>query len=286
MADLDALIERFLTHLRSNRSAHTVRSYASDLAQFAVTTEGAVDFSLDTLRRYLRTHGRTPITRARKLSSLRSFVRFLRSTGDLSHDPTEPLEAPIRRRRLPKAISQLQASELLDQEGSTQTPLRDRAILELMYSAGLRASEVVGVNIRDLDLVNCSLRVVGKGSKERATLFGKTCAEGLADYFVKERARSDDPVDPAFTNRNGQRLTTRTVQNIVKRWALRAGLPPDVSPHTLRHSFATHLLDGGADLKSVQQLLGHESLATTQIYTHLSIERLKETVDKMHPRRS
>jgi integrase/recombinase XerC len=155
-----------------------------------------------------------------------------------------------------------------------------------MYSAGLRASEVVGVNIRDLDLVNCSLRVFGKGNKERVTLFGKTCAEGLSHYFAAERARSSDPSDPAFTNRNGQRLTTRTVQNIVKRWAVRAGLPPDVSPHTLRHSFATHLLDGGADLKSVQQLLGHESLATTQIYTHLSIERLKETVDKMHPRSS
>lgn len=284
MDDLDAIIQRFLDHLASNRSAHTVRSYGSDLAQLSTLTEGRRDFSLETLRRFLRTYGATPITRARKLSSLRSFVRYLRSVGELSYDPTDALDAPIRRRRLPKAISQMQAADLLDQPGSTQTPLRDRAILELMYSAGLRASEVVGVNISDLDFPAHSLRVRGKGNKERVALFGSTCAEALQIYFSDERTESADPTLPAFTNSKGGRLTTRTVQNIVKRWALQAGLPPEISPHTLRHSFATHLLDGGADLKSVQQLLGHESLATTQIYTHLSIERLKETVAKSHPR--
>ncbi|MEQ1935800.1 MAG: tyrosine-type recombinase/integrase, partial [Fimbriimonadaceae bacterium] len=204
------------------------------------------------------------------------------SIGELDHDPSEALDAPIRRRRLPKAISQLQASDLIDQQTLSRTPRRDRAILELMYGAGLRASEVVGVNLPDLDLGAHTLHVVGKGSKERVALFGSACAEALQNYFEGERV--DSLENAAFTNLHGGRLTTRTVQNIVKRWALQAGLPPEISPHTLRHSFATHLLDGGADLKSVQQLLGHESLATTQIYTHLSIERLKETVAKSHPR--
>lgn len=282
MDNLEPLIQRFLDHLGSNRSAHTVRSYASDLGQLSQLTNGQADFSMETLRRYLRLFGATPVTRARKLSSLRSFVKYLRSIGELDHDPSEALDAPIRRRRLPKAISQLQASDLIDQQTLSRTPRRDRAILELMYGAGLRASEVVGVNLPDLDLGAHTLRVVGKGSKERVALFGSACAEALQNYFEGERV--DSLENAAFTNLHGGRLTTRTVQNIVKRWALQAGLPPEISPHTLRHSFATHLLDGGADLKSVQQLLGHESLATTQIYTHLSIERLKETVAKSHPR--
>ena len=136
----------------------------------------------------------------------------------------------------------------------------------------------------DLDLKDRSLQVQGKGSKDRVTLFGQAAEEAIKEYLADERIVSETHPEPIFTNPKGKRLTTRTVQNIVKRWALRAGLPPETSPHTLRHSFATHLLDGGADLKSVQQLLGHESLATTQVYTHLSIERLKEAVEKAHPR--
>jgi integrase/recombinase XerC len=172
---------------------------------------------------------------------------------------------------------------MLDQDPEGKTPLRDRAILELMYSAGLRVSETVGLDLDSVDLKSRTLRVFGKGSKQRLALYGKTCEAALLDYLHGER------VAPArgsalFTNAQGVRLTTRTVQNVVKRWAKRVGLPPTVSPHTLRHSFATHLLDGGADLKSVQQLLGHESLATTQIYTHVSAERLRATVTSAHPR--
>jgi site-specific recombinase XerD len=206
----------------------------------------------------------------------------------LEQDPTEALEAPIRRRRLPKALSQHQAVELLDQADVGKTPLRDRALLEIMYAAGLRASEVVGVNVGDLDFESRVLKVFGKGSKERLTLFGETCGEALQEFIAKERtpAAEPGPGEPLFTNDKGKRLTTRTVQNVVKRWALHAGLSPETTPHTLRHSFATHLLDGGADLKSVQQLLGHESLATTQIYTHISVERLRDAVLKAHPRSS
>ena len=268
-----------------------MRSYGSDLAQLSLSLSGEFDLSPARLKLYLRKYGSSPVTRARKLSALRTFVKFLKQTGRLDRDPTESLDAPIRRKSLPKALSQEQATELLDQPEAGKTPLRDRAILEVMYAAGVRASEVVGINLEDIDFKEGTILVTGKGNKQRVTLFGATCHAALLDYIDGERVgatpeskiQSGKPA-PLFTNKDGRRLTTRTVQNVVKRWALRAGLSPTVSPHTLRHSFATHLLDNGVDLKSVQQLLGHESLATTQIYTHISIERLKKTVEEAHPR--
>ncbi len=280
---LDALIQQFLDHLSARASANTVRSYGSDLAQLAKYLNGAFELTPERLRGYLRKHAPTPITRARKLSTLRTFVRYLRSAGVLNSDPTEVLEAPFRRKKLPKALSQRQTGEMLDQEGAGRTPLRDRALLEMMYSAGLRVSELVGINMADIDFRGQAILVRGKGNKERIALFGDTARSALKDYIAEERTA---PVDGAamFTNDKGGRVTTRTVQYVVKRWCVRVGLPPETSPHTLRHSFATHLLDGGADLKSVQQLLGHESLATTQIYTHVSVERLRATVDEAHPK--
>ncbi len=283
MPKLDSLIQEFLDNLAARRSPHTVRSYGSDLAQLSRTAGGRFDLSPQTLTLYLRRYGGSAVTRARKLSALRSFARFCKSRGALAEDPTESLEAPIRRRGLPKALSRQQAEELLDQPIRTKTPLRDQALLELLYGAGLRASEAVAVDLKDVDFRDRSLRVRGKGNKERIALFGEPCRRALEAYMEEERT---PPVkgDALFTNPKGGRLTSRSLQNVVKRLARRAGLPADVSPHTLRHSYATHLLDGGADLKTVQQLLGHENLATTQIYTHVSIERLKETVEKAHPR--
>jgi integrase/recombinase XerC len=280
---LDRYIQDFLDNIQARRSEHTVRSYGSDLAQLSTHLEGSFDLTPQNLRAYLRKFGSSPVTRARKLSTLRSFVKYLKAAGHLQKDPTETLEAPIRRKRLPKALSQFQATELLDQPQEGKTPLRDQALLELMYAAGLRAAETVGVNLHEIDFRAHTVMVKGKGNKQRVTLFGQTCAGVLEQYMKQERVPATDG-DPLFTNNYGMRITTRTVQNVVKRWALRVGLPPETSPHTLRHSFATHLLDGGADLKSVQQLLGHESLATTQVYTHLSIERLKKAVDQAHPR--
>jgi site-specific recombinase XerD len=280
---LDGFIQQFLDNLAARRSANTVRSYGSDLAQLSSFLNGEFDLTPDRLRLYLRKHAPTPVTRARKLSAVRTFVKYLKATGRLDGDPTEILEAPIRRKRLPKALSRTQATELLDQEAAGRSPLRDRALLELMYSAGLRVSELVSLDLRSVDFRACSIVVTGKGNKQRVALFGDTCKGSLDDYILGERVPPNIG-DPLFTNARGKRLTTRTVQNVVKRWAVRVGISPDISPHTLRHSFATHLLDGGADLKSVQQLLGHESLATTQIYTHISIERLKDAVDKAHPR--
>jgi integrase/recombinase XerC len=259
-----------------------VRAYGADLSQLANFNNGEFKLDTGTLRLFLRKHGGTPITRARKLSTLRTFAKFLRTNKVIDTDPTEPLEAPYRRRNLPKSLNRPQVTGFLDQGDTGKTPMRDRAILELIYSAGLRAAEVVSINFNDLQ-ASGELRVVGKGNKERIVFFGKTCAAALHDYSSSERVEPTDK-NAFFTNDKGGRLTTRTVQNIVKRWALAAGLPPEISPHTLRHTFATHLLDGGADLKTVQQLLGHASLATTQIYTHVSIERLHETVRKAHPR--
>jgi integrase/recombinase XerC len=281
--DIETLIRRFLEHLGARRSAHTVRSYGADLGQLATFLSDGEEITSERLASYLRTYGGTSATRARKLSTLRAFSRFLKREGILTSDPAEPLEAPIRRKRLPKALSREQAAALLEQESSSKTPLRDAALLELMYSAGLRVSEAVGVNLRDFDWKEGSLRIRGKGNKERVALFGEPCRLAMERYRECERVPDKDG-DALFTNPSGRRLTARTAHRIVKRWAAEGGLPPETSPHALRHSFATHLLDGGADLKSVQQLLGHESLATTQVYTHISIERLKDAVEKAHPR--
>jgi integrase/recombinase XerC len=280
---LDSLIESFLDHLAARRSAHTVRSYASDLAQLSTHLGGEFSLEPGALRGYLRTYAPNPVTRARKLSTLRTFCKYLKRLGKLSSDPTETLEAPIRRRRLPKALNEVQTSELLDQDGFEEFEARDRAILELLYSAGLRVSELCSLNLRDVNWKEQSLQVVGKGNKQRMAFFGETCETSLRNYIQASRVEPKSG-DPVFTSNRGGRIDPDSVRKMIKKWSIRAGLPEDVSPHTLRHSFATHLLDHGADLKSVQQLLGHESLATTQIYTHVSVERLKEAVAKAHPR--
>jgi site-specific recombinase XerD len=260
-----------------------VRSYGSDLAQLSISLGGEFDLTPSRLRLYLRKYGSTPVTRARKLSTLRTFAKYLKQAGYIKVDPTESLEAPFRRKPLPKALSFDQTTELLDQAEIGRTPRRDRALLELMYSSGIRASELVGINLADIDFTERTILIRGKGNKHRLTLFGATCSSALRDYMSGERVPPTNG-DPLFTNKGGRRLTTRTVQNVVKRWALKAKISAHVSPHTLRHSFATHLLDNGIDIKNVQQLLGHESLASTQIYTHISIDHLKDTVKGSHPR--
>ncbi len=280
---VDELIQQYLDYLRARRSPNTVHSYGTDLAQLAEFSDGSLIESPEKLRGYLRKYGTTPVTRARKLCALRAFYKYLKQIGKIASDPTELLEAPFQRKKLPKALTQGQAGALLDQPPKGKTPLRDQALLELMYAAGLRASEVVSVNIRDIDFKEMSVQVEGKGNKQRVAMFGRACSNAILTYMKDERTQPSDG-EALFTNDKGGRIITRTVQNVVKRWALRVGLPPETSPHTLRHSFATHMLDGGADLKTVQQLLGHESLGTTQIYTHISIDRLRQAVSESHPR--
>jgi site-specific recombinase XerD len=284
--DLATHIKGFLDHLRARRSDATLRAYGADLRQYAAYAGEEATFETDELRLYLRKNGGSPTTRARKLSTLRAFARYLLSQRVISRDPTEPLEAPFRRKNLPKALNLPQTNELLDQNDQGKTPKRDRAILELIYSAGLRAAEVVSVDLDQFRQAGESMTIIGKGNKERIVFFGETARRVVTEYIHQERVANTDKKEPLFTNHRGLRLTTRTVQNIVKRWALSVGLPPETSPHTLRHTFATHLLDGGADLKTVQQLLGHASLATTQIYTSVSIDRLHEAVQRAHPKGS
>lgn len=280
---LDEAIQAFIDQVSARGSLLTAKSYGADLAQLALITDGKFDLSEGVLRKYLREYGITPVTRARKLSCVRSFIKFCRSAGWMDSDPSEGLDAPYRRRDLPKSMSQSQAEGFLEQEPPSKTPLRDRAMLELAYATGMRASEIVGANTSDFDWRNKRLVVRGKGNKERMVMFGDPCQQALQQYLKSERV-PDIKSDALFTNAKGDRLSVRTLHNVVRRWAVAFGLPEDVSPHTLRHSFATHLLDGGADLKSVQQLLGHENLATTQIYTHISIDRLRDSVAKSHPR--
>jgi site-specific recombinase XerD len=275
-------VQNFVSHLGARKSAATQRAYGKDLDQLVefLGVNGSMDPK--SLQLYLRRYGVSPVTRARKLSTLRSFCKYLLGMGEIATDPTESLEAPFRRRNLPKNLNAVQAVELLEQPLIGKFPQRDRALLELVYAAGLRAAEVVSVDVDQLDFVRNSIRVIGKGNKERLVFFGPEAAAAVMEYISVHRV-APQIGNALFTNQKGGRLTTRSVQNIVKRWAISAGLPPETSPHTLRHSFATHMLDGGADIKTVQQLLGHANLATTQIYTHVSIERLKEAVEKAHP---
>ncbi len=280
---IDVPIQQFLDSLAVKKSPNTVRAYGTDLAQLSQVAASVDELSTDCLRGYLRTFSSTGRTRARKLSTLRAFCRYLCRAKLMKRDASEPLVAPIKRVKLPKPLTQHQANALLDQNAPSRTPFRDLALLELMYSAGLRVSELVGVNLKDVDFANNLVPVIGKGSKERMALFGETCKTRLIAYIDQERIAPLEG-DALFTNPKGVRLTSRSVQTIIKKWAIPAGLEPTISPHTLRHTFATHLLDGGADLKSVQQLLGHESLATTQIYTHVSVDRLREAVGRHHPR--
>ncbi|MDQ2985603.1 MAG: tyrosine recombinase XerC [Armatimonadota bacterium] len=275
-------VASFVETLKAGSSPHTVRSYGSDLRQLVAmapeSTAGGLNES--SIRSYLRKHGSTPRTRARKLCAVRAFTDFLVETGILGSDPAIGIEAPITRSRLPKDLSPEQ-TELLVECALGKTPLRDRAVLELLYGAGLRAAEVVAIDLRDFDFGARTLMVRGKGRKERVVVFGEPAAEAIDHYMRSERPGDGEAL---FVGESGGRLSTRTIQRIVERRRALAGLPVDATPHSLRHSFATHLLNGGADLKTVQQLLGHESLGTTEVYTSISIERLREVVAKKHPR--
>lgn len=285
MNEVAAALDRFLGALSSGGSSNTVRSYGTDLRQLVGVMSDSVkssanDLTESVIRDYLRKFGKTPRTRARKLCAVRAFTAFLLEIEAIDIDPALGIEAPIKRSKLPKDLSPEQAEQLVETYLG-KTPLRDRAILELLYGAGLRAAEVVAIDTHDFDFAEKTLRVRGKGRKERIVVFGEPAAEAIQSYMDSEREASQSPA--LFTGEKG-RLSTRTVQRIVERRRALAGLPHDASPHSLRHSFATHLLNAGADLKTVQQLLGHASLGTTEVYTGVSIERLREVVAKKHPR--
>ena len=288
-------IDRFQQYLAIERnvSPHTCAGYRRDLGEFRrfLATHGGADAAdlqrIDhlLLRRYLaELHQRNQRTSiARKLSALRTFFRYLVREGALSANPAEGVATPKRNRYLPKTLSVDEATALMEHgHGSTLLALRDRAILELLYSSGLRVSELTGLNVGGLDLRDNLVRVLGKGRKERIVPVGRKAHEALSAYLEARGAVGDD--QPLFTNHRGGRLTPRSVQRHLKTRLLKAGVLKDISPHALRHSFATHLLDGGADLRAIQELLGHASLSTTQRYTQVSVDQLMAVYDRAHPR--
>ena len=295
--DLAALAESFLHELQATRGAspHTMRAYGRDLEEFLAFAEaqGLADpkrVTPRTLRGFLlsldeRRLARTTIQR--KLSAVRSFFRHLVVLGRIDAHPAVGLRPARGRRHLPHTL-EIEEVEALLAAPDTSTPAgrRDRALLECMYSAGTRAAETVGLDHTDLDLRRGVARVRGKGRKERLAPLGSHAVDALRAYLSDgERPRPLAAASQAvFLNQKGGRLTTRSLGRIVDQAVLRAGLKRRATPHTLRHSFATHLLDRGADLRAVQELLGHANLVTTQVYTHVSVERLRKIYEQAHPR--
>lgn len=304
---LRALIRDFLEDLEERRGAspNTVRNYGGDLSQFAefLETKGVPEAApagseqVDTavLRAYLGSlheRGLSSTTVARKLAALRSLYRYLTRSGAVDRDPARALRAPRTPARIPTRMEMDEVEALLHApDPATPLGCRDLAILELLYGTGLRVSELVGLDLADVNRNSRILRVLGKGGKERVVPFGEVAADALGPWL---RVRPDvqgaeGDAAAVFLNARGGRLSDRSVRTVVRRYLGEAGLvrlAGSVSPHTLRHAFATHLLDHGADLRSIQELLGHTSLATTQKYTHVSTARIFEVYSKTHPRQT
>ncbi len=294
-------IPLFLRYLATERNASdlTIKAYREDLigltdwlGQAVGKVPRADELTPQTLRQFqsaLQEAGYARATIARKLASLRSFYRFAQRQGLANSNPAKPLRNPRRQRKLPLVLSTEEIGRLLAAPATLDEPgRRDRAILETIYSAGLRVSEVVALCDGDLDLDEQIMRVRGKGRKERISPLGSFAIEAILRYIElrqrhpKEQAQGRQAA--VFVNRFGNRLTTRSVARMLEKYIAIAGLDTRTSPHTLRHSFATHLLDAGADIRSVQELLGHKSLATTQIYTHVSTANLRVIYERAHPR--
>ncbi len=284
------LVDDFLRHLRGarNLSRHTLRAYGGDLRRFiqflggeSTVAAGRVD--VGTLRRYLATlaaANRAKSSTARTLATLRTFFAFLERRGIVSLNPVANLRGPRKERRLPEVLDEKEVERLLDAAENR----RDRALLETLYAGGLRVSEAIGLDVADVAQASGLVRVrEGKGAKERLAPVGRPALRAI-DAWLDERRRLGLEGVALFVNASGGRLDVRTARRIVVAAAMAAGLGRRVTPHTLRHSFATHLLDRGCDLRSVQELLGHENVTTTQIYTHVSVGRLREVYNSAHPR--
>ena len=293
-------IEDFLTFVSTEKgfSENTLAAYRNDLTQFAdflektspsiasweeVTKGVIISYIL-----HLKEREYASATVARKVASIKSFFHFLANEGAIADDPTATLESPRVKRHLPRILSRENVNRLLAETAKTSTPkaLRDRALLELLYATGMRASEIVSLDVDDVNLASASVRCFGKGAKERILPIHRRAVAVLEEYLGKGRLRFlKDPQEEAlFLNPRGMRLTRQGVWLIIKQYASQAGITTRVTPHTLRHSFATHLLAGGASLRNIQELLGHSNISTTQIYTHLTGDQLREAYDEAHPR--
>lgn len=294
MDPLAAQLEPFLEHMRAKGSSErTIEAYRRDLLTFSDWLSRAhldvLSIDEDTVRRYVAsrvTLGQARASVARGLSAMRSFGRFLVKRGQREDDPFSMIDPPKRAARLPKPLRRSEIDAMLEPSGGGPRELRDQALVELMYAAGIRVSEACGVDLADIDLNQRTVLVTGKGSKQRLIPIGRPCVEAVSVYLELGRPALVTDVTPAsalFLNSRGKRLTSRDAYRIVQRLGKQAGTGLDVHPHQLRHTFATHLLEGDADLRSVQELLGHADLRTTQVYTHVSGERLRKTYDRAHP---
>ena len=294
---MNPAINRFLRYLEVERdvSAHTLKAYREDLeslANYLSDDRGrppsAASISPLDLRQYVSDLHRAGYARSsisRRLGSLRSFFRFAQREGIVNSNPAKPLRNPRKQRQLPHFMTSEEVERLLlAPNSSDRMGARDLAILETMYSTGVRVSELVGMNIGDVELEEAVARIRGKGKRERYAPLG-SFAIGAIQHWLEMRDEGElDRQDPIFINRLGSRLSTRSVGRMLEKYLAAAGLDRRTTPHTLRHSFATHLLDRGADIRSVQELLGHRSLVTTQIYTHLTTATLRQAYEKAHPR--
>jgi integrase/recombinase XerC len=303
---MDSWIERYLNHLQYERNAspHTIRNYRSDLLQFRdylarSRSQTAIDIkSIDALRvrgflAFLFEREKKKTSIARKLAAVRAFFKFLGREGALADNPAATVSTPKLDKTLPRILSEEELNSLLDRVGEATkagNPLlrRDRAILELLYASGLRVSELVGLDLRSVNFGDHMLLVRGKGRKERIVPFGSKASQALDDYLpAREQILRDTRktgMTALFLNARGERLTARSVDRIVKKYVRTFGPNMRVSPHSLRHAFASHLLTEGADLRAIQEMLGHVSLATTQNYTQVSIKQLIDVYDKTHPK--
>ncbi|MDP3980335.1 MAG: tyrosine recombinase XerC [Chlamydiota bacterium] len=291
----DSLIDNYCRYMEGQRnfSQHTISNYTRDIRQFfsyVKTHEpGSMDITkidLYVLRRYLGLMQRKLLNRAsvlRKMASLRSFFKYLVQNGEMPANPMMAISSPRGTRRLPKFLTIDEVNRLLDSVpiGRKET-LRDRAVLELLYSTGIRVSELAGLNVDAIDFSAEMIRVMGKGRKERIVPMGSYAAKALQEY-LKQRTASESR-KAVFVNKFGNRMTVRGVQRVIEKYAIVSGLKGRLTPHTLRHSCATHMLDQGADLRLIQEMLGHVNLSTTQIYTHVTAEKLKRIYDHAHPR--
>jgi integrase/recombinase XerC len=244
----------------------------------------------DDVRNYLqfmKENNYSKATMARKLATLRSFFKFANKRGMTGNNPMLTIRTPKQEKRLPKFMTEEQMAKLLTTPKDNDVlGARDKAMLEAMYSTGIRVSELIGLNVDDVDFTGNVIRVRGKGKKERIAPMGQTALTAIQKYMAlrSQLLKEGQTGGPLFVNKHGQRLSTRSVRRKLDKYLIEAGLDPDISPHTLRHSFATHMLNHGADLRAVQELLGHQSLSTTQVYTHLTTNRIKDVYDSAHPR--
>ncbi|MGI6548921.1 MAG: tyrosine recombinase XerC [Syntrophomonadales bacterium] len=297
-------VDGFLNHLQveKNASGMTIVSYRTDLNQFfeflselnslpreLVSKELFNHKSVRDYLAHLQNKGFSRSTMARKLATLRSFVRYLCREEVLEGNPIAAVATPKQEKRLPRFLYPQEIETLIEAPDTSRVSgLRDQAILELLYGTGIRVSELVALNLNNIDTQNGYVKVTGKGGKERIVPMGKKACLAVDKYLPlrQKSIRKDPNLELAvFLNKFGQRLTARSVRNIINKYVQQVALNQKVSPHTLRHTFATHLLNGGADLRSVQELLGHVKLSTTQVYTHVTTERIKSVHDKNHPRR-